>query len=65
MLDGLENTHSRAKTEVGAIEHALVSAERYHATAYLHVVSAQFDKFLCQDFLKSLKRLGNEFKIFH
>ena len=51
MFDGFEDTHGSAQAEVSAVHHFLVTAERHHAAADLHIVGAEFRQFLCQHFL--------------
>ena len=48
--NGLQHSDCRAEAEVGTVHHFLVTRERDHAAADLHVVGTEFDEFLCQNF---------------
>ena len=64
VLDGFQDAHGRAQTEVGPVHHLAVAAERHHAAANLYIVGTQLRQLLRQDFFQALKGLGDEFKFF-
>ena len=60
----LQDTDCRVQLEVGTIHHFLVTLERHHTTANLHVVRTQIGQFFCQDGLQTHECLGNHFILF-
>ena len=60
----LQDTNGRVQLEISTIHHFLVTRERHHTTANLHVVCSQIGQLFCQNGLQAHECFGNHFKLF-
>ena len=62
-IEWLENAQCRAATEVGTIEHSLVTLKRNHAASGFHIFSPNGFQLVGKHIFQPLERLGDHFKL--